>query len=163
MATEFINGVRTSFGVVTTEKKTPAEVVTSGIRRELKVTFDYANLPGPTAGAAYDAVQSYIPAGAIVTAAYMRILTSFSSTSGTTVIDVGTKTAAGAAIQLAGLINDVGGAADGSNVGHYVGAGVSIGVMVDPANDAYITVTPSVADLTAGKAVLVVEYVFLDA
>lgn len=156
MTIAIINGARQSFGVNgLADNVEPAHVVHAGVKKQLVIPFVYNGLPGGYVG---DHSLS-IPAKALVTAAYCRIITDFNSTSGTTTIDVGLVDNTNTEIDLDGLLVDVGGAADGSNAGFYVGAGADIGTVPSATLAGYVKVSPSVSDLTAGKAVIVIEYI----
>ncbi len=155
MTIAIINGARQSFGVnALSDNVEPAQLVHAGVKKQLILPFVYNGLPGTPVG---DHVLG-IPAKALILACYVRIITDFASTSGTTTLDVGTIVLAGTDVDADGLAVDVGGAADGSNAGTFIGAGAQIGTVASSTVKTYIKVTPSVADLTAGKAVIVVEY-----
>lgn len=155
MSTEIINGSRQSFGVTAaTDNVEASKVIHAGVKRELVCRFPYDNLP-----AGYvDDHSLGVPAGALVTACYVRYTVDFDSTSGTSVLDIGLYDNTGTAIDADGLM-DSGAAADGTNVGWYVGAGADIGTVPSATLAGYLFATPSVDDLIAGEAIVVVEYI----
>lgn len=124
---------------------------------ELEVNFTYDNLP-TKGNAGADAVVLSIPANSLIKEARAYIAEHLNSTSGLTTVDIGLQTAAGVEIDNDGLFVDLGGPADGSNVGWYTGAGALVGASTG-ANPGYITVTPSTNDLTAGRVRLLVSYI----
>lgn len=149
---------RGHYGPRETTNHEVAKNVTYGAVHELVVDLTFDKLPG-LGNAGADAIPVRIPANALVLACYGEITTNFNSTSGTTTIDVGTYDADGNAIDADGFIADWGGAADGSNVGWSIGAGADIGTITSATLDTFVTVTPSVDDLTAGAGTLVIRYI----
>ena len=126
---------------------------------ELEIRYSYDNLPAYSASAVADSVVPKIPAGALVLSCRRYVEADFNSTSGTTVVDVGLTDTAGNVLDADGLI-DSSVAADGSNAGWETGtvtadAGGTVGLSAD----AVVTVTPSAADLTAGRARVLIEYI----
>lgn len=158
MAIEYPNQARQNYGPVDVDTGVSSTVRTAGVKKQLVVPFKYNTLPTPTDDVDGDAVYQSIPANSLIVAAYGYIDTDFNSASATTVIDVGLQEADGTEIDNDGLINDMGGSADGSNSGWSVGAGALVGASVG-ATDAFVAVTPSVDDLTAGDGILIIEYI----
>lgn len=119
-------------------------------------TFDYNDLP---AGGTNKLGMS-LPAYAKILSARFEVLTGFTSTSTTTDLDVGLEQADGTDIDLDGLLT----AAQLTQTviatrGNFVtGTGALVGASIG-ANAGELVVTPTVADLTAGKARVIVEYV----
>lgn len=121
--------------------------------------FNYNDLPA----ASTINLEKSIPAGATIKAAYMRILTAFTSTSTTTDLSVGFADKAGTEIDLDGLITAaqatqttiavVGSIIDGASGT----AGALIGKTIG-ASAGELVVTPTVADLLTGRAEVVVEW-----
>jgi hypothetical protein len=159
MAIEYPNQSRQEYGPVDSVTGIMGSVRVAGVKKQLVVPIVFNNLPDPAAEVDGDAVYQSIPANSLITACYGVITTNFNSTSGTTVIDVGTELADGTDVDLDGLINDWGGAADGSNTGWTVGAGALVGAVSHATLATYLKVTPSVDDLTAGAGKLIIEYI----
>lgn len=149
-------GVRKYYGPRDVESKAVAKESSFGELQEVTVEFDYDTLPAPT-NDGKDAVNNYIPANSLMVAAYLYTSVDFDSTSSTTTIDVGLQKADGTAIDADGIDVEVI-TADGGNVGWVVNDGDLVGASVG-ADNAYIAVTGSADDLTAGKAKLVVQYI----
>jgi len=153
MSLENINGARRVYGPRFTEKVASGVVSTYGLVREQRVRLDaLEGLPGSVDN---DEVHEVIPAGSLILSARVYFSESPNSTSGTTTVDIGVTEPDGTAVDADGLVVDV--AADGSVFGWVVGDGALVGTSV--AVDAQITAVASTDDLTAGKGVLVVEYV----
>lgn len=155
-----IRGVQVFYGPRDTNSKFGGELSTKGVIKQVVWTFNYNDLP---AGASSNLGQS-IPAYAKIVNAYMEILTGFTSTSTTTDLTVGLEQAGGTDIDLDGLITAAqatqttiatrGNFINGSSGTPAALIGASIG-----ATAGELVVTPSVDDLTAGKARVVVEYI----
>lgn len=118
-------------------------------------TFSYDDLP---AGATNKLGMS-IPAYSKIISAHLEILEGFTSSSTTTDLAIGLEQANGTDIALDGLVT----AAQATETviatrGNFVvGAGALVGASIG-ANAGELVVTPTVADLTAGKARVVVKY-----
>lgn len=131
--------------------ETPDDVIKTAVW-----TFDYNDLP---AGGTNKLGMS-IPAYAKILSARFEVLTGFTSTSTTTDLDVGLQQADGTAINNAGLIT----AAQLTQTviatrGNFVtGNGALVGASIGAAAGELV-VTPTVADLTAGKARVIVQYI----
>jgi hypothetical protein len=145
------------YGPRDVEKKYGGIVSNGAGTNTIVITFDYDDLPAAT----YPGIQAQIPAGAVVTAARFDVLTAFTSTSTTTDLQVGIADADGGsnitdvdAIFTAGELTQTV-IAEATNI-TAAAAGASLGTSY--AEAAVITVTPNVADLTAGKARLEVDY-----
>lgn len=155
MATEITSqGVRKHYGPRDAEDKAPAVHRTAGAIKELVVRYNYDDLPGASED---DNLVLKIPANSFILDCYRYVEVDFNSTSGTTVVDFGLVEPDGTEVDFNGLI-DSAVAADGSNAGWEVGAGVLVGASIG-AEDAQVVVTPSVDDLTAGSAQVVVRYI----
>ena len=123
-------------------------------------TFDYNNLP--TYGTSN--LEMSIPANARIISAKLEIITGFTSTSTTTDLDIGLYTSAGVAIDANGLITaaqatqttiaTAGNIIDGSSGT----AGALINATIG-ATAGELVVTPTVADLTAGRGRVFVQYI----
>lgn len=164
MGIEYTNvaGVRKHYGArldpASNPDPAPQTEPTRGNRVELEVNFAYDNLPAANDNS--DAVVAKIPANSLIIAAYVYEGTAFDSTSGTTTIDLGLQEADGTEIDNDGIDVDVI-TADGSAGGWTVADGALVGATIGT-TDGYIVATPSVSDLTAGKARLVVEYMITE-
>lgn len=165
MSTEYTGagGVRKTYGPLLSPATNPEPVVSKEVMTgnvvQIELNYVFNNLPTASNPPAADALRHVIPAGALILNARRYVSTDFNSTSGTTVVDVGLyKVADGTALDADGLI-DSSVAADGSNVGWEVGTVASPLNTTGVSEAAYIVVTPSVADLLAGKARVIVEYI----
>jgi len=154
-----IRGVLNHYGPREIEQKYGGDIANSVIKTVVW-TFDYDNLPD----ASTNGLEYVIPANATILSAKLQIITAFTSTStltdltvglqksdGTAIDDDGLITAAQAtqtAIAVAGAIIDGASGTAGALVGKTIGT--SAGELV---------VTPTTADLTAGKARMIVEYI----
>lgn len=149
-------GVANHYGARTTEQKFGGEVC-SEIVKWAVWDFDYNNLP--TYGS--NKLQHSIPAGATIVSAELIVDTAFTSTSGTTDLDVGLYTAAGSAIDADGLIAAAQATqtAIGTEGNLVTGAGALVGKSIG-ATAGELVVAPTVADLTAGAGRVVVKYVY---
>lgn len=131
--------------------KTPDDLIKTAVW-----TFDYDQLP---AGGTNKLGMS-IPAYAKILSARFEVLTGFTSTSTTTDLDVGLEQADGTDIDLDGFLT----AAQLTQTviatrGNFVtGTGALVGASIGAAAGELV-VTPTVADLTAGKARVIVQYV----
>ena len=151
-------GVLSSYGVRTTNQKYGGHI-DDDVIKTAQWTFNYNDLP---AGATNNLGLS-IPANSTILSAKMQIITAFTSTSTTTDLLVGLEQADGTDIDLDGLIT----AAQATQTTIAVvdsiidGAsgtpGALIGTTIGAAAGELI-VTSSAADLTAGKARLIVTY-----
>lgn len=121
--------------------------------------FNYNDLP---AGATNNLGIS-LPANCTIISAKLNIITAFTSTSTTTDLTVGLEQADGTDIDLDGLITAAqatqttiavaGSIIDGASGTPAALVGFTIGAAAGE-----LVVTPSVADLTAGRAEMIVEY-----
>lgn len=131
--------------------ETPDDVIKTAVW-----TFDYDQLP---AGGTNKLGMS-IPAYAKILSARFEVLTGFTSSSTTTDLDVGLEQADGTDIDLDGLLT----AAQLTQTviatrGNFVtGTGALVGASIGAAAGELV-VTPTVADLTAGKARVIVQYI----
>lgn len=131
--------------------ETPDDVIKTAVW-----TFDYNDLP---AGGTNKLGMS-IPAYAKILSARFEVLTGFTSSSATTDLNVGLEQADGTDIDLDGLLT----AAQLTETviatrGNFVtGTGALVGASIGAAAGELV-VTPSVADLTAGKARVIVQYI----
>ena len=154
MSISQVNGVRQNYGTRDLESGLGSPV-TFGAVKQAVAEFTYDKLPA--AGSIGDAVILELPARAVVTSAKLIVTAPFV---GGTSLSVGTKNAAtGAAIDDAGLITAAAGAVasliDGAVL---VGAGAQINKTVSTTLKSKVAVTAA-GTFTAGKAVLVVEYI----
>lgn len=154
-----IRGVLNHYGPRKINQKfggeTPNAVITTA-----SWIFDYNDLPDASA----QGLEYVIPANATILSAKLQIITAFTSTSTTTDLTVGLQTSAGVAIDDDGLITAAqatqttiavaGAIIDGASGTAAALIGKTIGTTAGE-----LVVTPSVADLTAGKARLIVEYI----
>lgn len=154
-----IRGVLNHFGPRRINSKFGAETPNSVITT-VSWIFDYNDLPD----ASTNGLEYSIPANATILSAKLQIITAFTSTSTTTDLTVGLQKADGTAIDDDGLIT----AAQATQTTIAVAGAIIDGASGTPAaligktigtTAGELTVIPSVADLTAGKARLIVEYI----
>lgn len=151
-------GVANHYGPRTTNGKFGGQESTcKGIVKSAIWDFDYNDLPSYGS----NGLQFSIPANATIVSAKLYVDVAFTSTSGTTDLDVGLYTGAGVAIDADGLITvaEATQTAIGTAGNVVTGAGALVGKSIGAAAGE-VKVTPSVADLTAGAARLVVEFVY---
>lgn len=150
-------GVLNHYGPRETNGKYGAASKGTGIVKRAQWDFSYDDLPD----AATDGLGFVIPAGASIVSAVLYVDQAFTSTSTTTDLTVGLQQADGTEIDNDGLIeaDEATQTAIGTEGNVVTGAGALIGKSVG-ANNGELVVTPSVDDLTAGKARIVVEYVY---
>ena len=150
-------GVLNHYGPRETNGKYGAASKGTGIVKRAQWDFSYDDLPD----AATDGLGFVIPAGASIVSAVLYVDQAFTSTSTTTDLTVGLQQANGTEIDNDGLIeaDEATQTAIGTEGNVVTGAGALIGKSVG-ANNGELVVTPSVDDLTAGKARIVVEYVY---
>lgn len=154
-----IRGVLNHFGPRKIDQKFGGDIANSVVKRVVW-TFDYNNLPDASA----NGLEYQIPANATILSAKLQIITAFASTSTTTDLTVGLQKADGTEIDNDGLITAAqatqttiavaGAIIDGASGT----AGALIGKTIGAA-DGELVVLPNVADLTAGKARMIVEYI----
>lgn len=149
-------GVAKNYGPRTTNGKFGAEADDDLIKWAVW-DFDYNDLP--TYGS--NGLQFSIPAKASIISARLIVDVAFTSTSGTTDLDVGLYTSAGVAIDADGLITvaEATQTAIGTEGNVITGAGALIGKSIG-ASAGELKVTPSVADLTAGAGRILVQFVY---
>ena len=118
-----------------------------------------ADLPDTDNGAV-DADAAFIPAGSVITRAFVYVTTAFAGATAT--LDLGLKLAAGTAISADGIDADIAVTAldaIGDTIlcnGAYIADGDLTGVRLTA--DAYISASYETAAFTAGQATLFVEY-----
>ena len=99
MSLESVGGRQTFFGALPTKNKFGGEIASSGQKKELKFSFNYDDLPAVDAD---NEMLAVLPAGSIITAAYIKVDTAMAGTSGT--LTIGTYQAdGGGAIDLDGI------------------------------------------------------------
>lgn len=151
-------GVANHYGPRDTNGKFGGQQSTcNGIVKSAIWDFDYNDLPNYGS----NGLQFVIPANATIVSAKLYVDVAFTSTSTTTDLDVGLYTSAGSAIDADGLItaSEATQTAIGTAGNVVTGAGALVGKSIG-ASAGELVVTPSVADLTAGKGRIVVEYVY---
>jgi hypothetical protein len=150
-------GVSQHYGVRETNGKYGAASKGTGIVKRAQYDFSYDDLPD----AATDGLGHVFPAGAIIKSAVMYVDQAWTSTSGTTDLLVGLQQADGTEIDNDGLFDgtEATQTAIGTEGNVVDGAGALVGKTVG-ANAGELVVAGSVDDLTAGKARVVVEYVY---
>lgn len=150
-----IRNVMKNYGPRTTDMKYGGRVDTDALFKVAVWDFNYDSLP--TYGTTD--LEHVIPAGSTIVRAYLRIITAFTSTSTTTDLDVGLYTSAGVAIDADGLITVAEATQTAIGVANKLitGAGALVGLGIG-ASDGEVVVTPNVADLTAGRGQIIVEY-----
>ena len=150
-------GVANHYGTRVTNGKFGAQQNSSTLVKSAVWDFSYDDLP--SAGA--NNLQLSIPANATIVSATLYVDVAFTSTSTTTDLDVGLSTSAGVAIDADGLITAAN--ATQTTIGTagnvITGSGALVGKTIG-SSAGELTVTPTVADLTAGKGRIVVQYVY---
>lgn len=154
-----LRGVLKHYGVRSVNQKYGGNI-DDDVIKTATWTFDYNDLP---AGATNNLGLS-IPAYSKILSAKLEILTGFTSTSTTTDLTIGLEQADGTDIDLDGLIT----AAQATQTtiatrGNFIdGASGTPAALINASIGAAageLVVTPSAADLTAGKARLIVQYI----
>lgn len=154
-----IRGVLNHYGPRKIDQKFGGDIPRSVVK-QVVWTFDYNNLPD----ASTNGLEYVIPANATILSAKLQIITAFTSTSTTTDLTVGLQKADGTAIDDDGLITALqatqttiavaGSIIDGASGTPAALIGKTIGTTAGE-----LVVLPTVADLTAGKARMIVEYI----
>jgi hypothetical protein len=153
MGLESVGGRQTFFGALPDKNIYGGEVATSGSKKQLKFSFNYDSLPAVSAG---NEMLAVLPAGVIITAAYIVVKAAMTGTSGT--LTIGTYQAdGGGAVDADGIDVAVAQAALIANTtivcdGAQIGAGV---VLAERA--AIVAVTGGT--VTGGSFDLIVEYI----
>ena len=150
-------GVLNHYGPRETNGKYGSASPGTGIVKRAQWEFSYDDLPD----AATDGLGFVIPAGASIVSATMYIDQAWTSTSGTTDLVVGLQEADGTEIDNNGLFDgtDATQTAIGTEGNVVTGVGALVGAAIGAANGELV-VAGSDTDLTAGKARVVVEYVY---
>lgn len=133
------------------------QVSTMGLtkQRELYFDFEQANAGLPTSNADVDAGVLVIPAGSIVTAAYLEVSTAFTS-GGSATLELGIEGTDGSTVDADGLDTI---AVAALTAGSFVLlSGAIVGAVVGAA-DVQISVDDAVAVFTAGVGRVIVEYI----
>jgi hypothetical protein len=153
MGLESVGGRQTFFGALPSKNIYGGEVQSAGQKKELKYSFAFDSLPAVGAGNEMIAV---LPAGSMITAAYIIVDTAMAGTSGT--MTIGTYQADGggvvdadgidAAVAQAALIANTTIVCNGAQVG---------GGVVLAERSAVVVVTGGT--VTAGEFTLIVEYI----
>ena len=160
LETTGVRGVVAHYGARDTYPKFGGQLSTKGLVKQAAWTFDYNDLPAGST----NKLGVSIPAYAKITAAYLEILTGFTSTSTTTDLLVGLEQAGGTDIALDGLIT----AAQATQTtiatrGNIIsGASGTPAALINASIGAAageLIVTSSAADLLTGRARVIVEYV----
>lgn len=147
------DGLVQRYGPYTGDNKVAGEVRTDGVERQLVLEFSYDDLPAPRAS---DTSQGYIPAGALVTSAYLFVDTAFADG---TALAIGTEQLDGTDIDIDGFLDTTNGATANLGAGVVlILAGVDVGTVVSATLDAYPKVTAT-GTFTAGSARLVINYI----
>lgn len=145
MSIEQVNGVRVNYNTREYHEGL-GKHSTFGARNQLVASFSYDNLP--SAGDSGDAVIPELPAGAVVTSAYLIVTTAFA---GGTSLEVGVVGDTDAFITpAAGALANI-----DANGDVLVGGGASVNASLAAAAKPVVT---AVGDFTAGEAKLVIEY-----
>lgn len=155
-----LRGVLKHYGVRNVNQKYGGDICDDVIKTAVW-TFDYNDLPD----AATNNLGLSIPAYAKILSAKLEILTGFTSTSTTSDLTVGLQQADGTEIDNDGLITAAqatqttiatrGNFIDGASGTPGALIGASIGAAAGE-----LVVTPSADDLTAGKARVIVQYIY---
>ena len=154
-----VRSVSKQFGPRQTDMKYGGRVDEDSLFHTAVWDFNYDSLPA----AGTNNQQHVIPANSVIVEAYLRIITAFTSTSTTTDLTVGLEQADGTDIDLDGLIT----AAQATQTTIAVAPSLIKGSSGTPAAlinvgigsaAGELIVTPSAADLTAGRAQVIVTY-----
>lgn len=150
-------GVANHYGVRTTNGKFGAQQNSSTIVKSAVWDFSYDDLPA----AGTNGLQLLIPANATIVSATLYVDVAFTSTSTTTDLNVGLYTQANAEIDADGLITAANATqtAIGTAGNVVTGSGALVGKTIG-STAGELVVAPTVADLTAGKGRIVVQYVY---
>lgn len=150
-------GVANHYGVRTTNGKFGAQQNSSTIIKSAIWDFDYTDLPA----AGTNGLQLVIPANATIVSATLYVDVAFTSTSTTTDLAIGLATAAGAEIDLDGLVTATNASQTTIAVENSVitGSGALVGKGIG-ATAGELVVTPTASDLLTGKGRIVVQYVY---
>lgn len=165
------DGLVIKFGTERSKQPRAGEVRTAGPVHTLTMDVDFSDLLNNAPGAGFDVdsdaggdfdsfsgMQTFIPAGSLVTRATFFALTDWADSAGTMDIDVGAYQKDGTAIDADGFIaNMLEGVLDVGELVEGAGALVSttIGLL-----DAYVVIQDvGVATLSAGTGRLVIEYI----
>lgn len=153
MGLESVGGRQTFFGALPSKNKFGGEVQSAGQKKELRFPFSYDDLPAVSAG---NEMLAVLPAGSMITAAYIIVDSAMTGTSGT--LTIGTYQADGggvvdadgidAAVAQAALLANVTIVCDGAQIG----AGT---VLAE--RSAIVAVTGGT--VTGGEFTLIVEYI----
>jgi hypothetical protein len=157
------DGLEVRFGLDrTTENVTGVNAVSAFKTMTHKIVG--ADLPD-TDNAAASGDAAFIPAGSVITRAFVYVTTAFAGATAT--LDLGLKVAAGTAISADGIDADIAVTAldaAGDTIlcnGTYIADGDLTGVRLTA--DAYVSASYETAAFTAGEAILVVEYLDIEA
>jgi hypothetical protein len=153
MSLENVGGRQTFFGALPTKNKFGGEVQSAGQKKELKYSFSYDDLPAVDAG---NEMLAVLPAGSMITAAYIIVDEAMDGTTGT--LTIGTYQADGggvvdadgidAAVAQAALLADTTIVCDGAQIG---------GGVVLAERSAIVATTGGT--VTQGQFTLIVEYI----
>lgn len=164
LETQSIRGVLQHYGPRTTVEKFGGRVHANDFIKTAVWDFTYDDLP---AGSSSN-LELSIPANSTILSAKLRIITAFASTSTTTDLTVGLEQSDGTDIDADGLITALqatqttiavaGSIIDGSSGTPAALIGKTIGSAAGE-----LLVLPNVDDLTAGRAMMIVEYLIPDA
>ena len=151
---EYNQGARQTYGPSDVERKAPSSVVTYGAVRQLIVPLVHDDLPEAND---QDNLIPTIPANSFIISARVHSTVDWESTSGTTNLLVGLSEPDGDVVDADGLVEAF--AADDFSAGSWeVGDGDIVGASVG-ADDVQVTAEPSTDDLTAGRGVVIIEYI----
>ena len=155
MSLESVGGRQTFFGALPTKNKFGGEVASSGVKKELKFTFAYDDLPAVDAD---NEMLAILPAGSIITAAYLEVDSAMTGTIGT--MTIGTYQADGGGVVDADGIFTVAAAIQASLLANVtlVGTGSQIGGGIVLAERSAIVVVNG-GTVTGGEYTLTVEYI----
>lgn len=165
------DGLTRHYGPQTTRDKAYQVVNIGGGLKQLVVDFTYDDLPsfdadasgGSTPDSFSDAIP-FIPAGSTIIRAYVVTVTDW-ATADSAVLDIGTYTKAGSAIDVDGIFDglaaaslDAGDVASANGVDVVTTSGSFDGAVVSTTENAYLRIQTLVGSFTTGKSRLVVEF-----
>ena len=131
--------------------------LTSATQKAFTMDLDPVNKDLPLA-ADVDQAHPSIPAGALITGAYVLVTEAFTS-GGATTLDIGLCQVDGTVIDLDGIDAVIAKAALAANLAITCDGVLADGTETVGANDAYVYFTTATGPYTAGKARLVINYV----
>ena len=153
-----MDGLIVRSGARTVDSNVGRVTAVEGATKQLVLNIKGTEL-GDTLDTTSEAVTNgaVIPQGALITAAYLIVTTAFTS-GGSAVLDIGTYTTAGAAVDDDGIDAAIAVASLTANA-DFACDGAQVGTVITTSGGVVVAATYDTAAFTAGAAKLVVEYV----